>query len=98
MKESQRYLECRENALEKLKDMISRSVEDLIEAVDAEVTDNFIVPGRAAIDEAISDGEDAESELAAAQSTIDCLEERVAELEEQISELQAEINELSSRQ
>lgn len=98
MRSSQQYLKCRETVLEKLKDRISCSIEALIETIDTEVTDNFIVPGRAAIDEAISDGEDVENELAEAQSTIDRLEERVAELEEQISELQAEISERSGHQ
>lgn len=82
MKTSQKYLSCREDSLEELQDMIGKFV-----------TDNFIVPGRDAIDAAISDGEDAENERDAKAEEIAELEQEVEDLKARIKELEAELQE-----
>ena len=91
MRDTQEYLKCREPALVKLKDKVERILktaqEEVDELLEKWITENFIVPGREAIDSAISDGEDAEQEVSS-------LQEKVADLETEIEELKAQLAEL----
>lgn len=91
MLDSQTYLRCREPALAKLKDkvetILKQAMDDVDDLLENYITDDFIEPGRNAIDRAISDGEDAEQEVSS-------LQEKVAELETEIEELKAQLAEL----
>lgn len=98
MLDTQQYLKCREPALAKLRDKVERILktaqDEVDELLEEWITENFIEPGRKAIDSAISDGELAEEETREREGEISELEEKVTDLELEITELKAQLAEL----
>lgn len=81
MNSSQDYLRCRESK----RDELMRLIQDFID-------DNFIIPGRDAIDSAISDAEEElyenDQEISELQNELDEANAKIEELEQRIAELE----------
>ena len=85
MQSSQQYISCREKVIDRL---LGDLRDELMEQVVARFRD--------ALDEAISDGEQAESERSELEDKVTDLEDELSELRIKRDELQARVEELES--